>query len=92
MSVQRFDRHVHQRPRRETTGPSDGPRTKAPAPKQPPHEEFEHGRGLALVEAHAARWGITFFGGFSPRSKAVWFEHREAAEVRGAGAIRPDLP
>ncbi|MFE9904476.1 ATP-binding protein [Streptomyces achromogenes] len=54
-----------------------------PAPKQHRHEGFENGRGLALVDAHAARWGITFFGGFSPRSKAVWFELR---------AIRPDLP
>ncbi|WP_181795428.1 ATP-binding protein [Streptomyces eurythermus] len=63
-----------------------------PAPKQPPHEECEHGRGLALIEAHAARWGITFFGGLSPRSKAVWFELHETAETRGAGAIRTDLP
>ncbi|MEU2440902.1 ATP-binding protein [Streptomyces rubradiris] len=63
-----------------------------PAPKQPRHEEFEHGRGLALVEAHAARWGITFFGGLSPRSKAVWFELRVAAEVGDSGAIRPNLP
>ncbi|MFF7095342.1 ATP-binding protein [Streptomyces rubradiris] len=63
-----------------------------PAPKQPRHEEFEHGRGLALVEAHAARWGVTFFGGLSPRSKAVWFELRVAAEVGDSGAIRPNLP
>ncbi|MFC9930220.1 ATP-binding protein [Streptomyces sp. NPDC127190] len=51
-----------------------------PASK-PWHPEFEHGRGLALVEAHAHRWGITLFGGRHPRSKAVWFELHERAET-----------
>ncbi len=38
---------------------------------EPPLEEGESGRGLALVEALTARWGVSF--GPTPR-KTVWAE------------------
>ncbi|MGN5379600.1 ATP-binding protein [Streptomyces lasalocidi] len=40
------------------------------------YPELEHGRGLALVEAHADLWGTVLLGGRSLRSKAVWFSFR----------------
>jgi anti-sigma regulatory factor (Ser/Thr protein kinase) len=33
----------------------------------------ECGRGLALVEQLAARWGVTVYGGAEPFGKSVWF-------------------
>ncbi|MFE5855373.1 ATP-binding protein [Streptomyces sp. NPDC056500] len=46
-----------------------------PAPEAGcPGGEGECGRGLALVEACADAWGVTFFGGARPRGKSVWFK------------------
>ncbi|WP_425608777.1 ATP-binding protein [Streptomyces albipurpureus] len=38
-----------------------------------PCENGECGRGLALIEAYADAWGVTFPGGGQPQGKAVWF-------------------
>ncbi|MFM9368055.1 ATP-binding protein [Streptomyces sp. Da 82-17] len=35
--------------------------------------DAEHGHGLYIVNACADAWGVTYFGGLIPTSKAVWF-------------------
>ncbi len=35
--------------------------------------ERDGGRGLALVDRLASRWGVTVHGGVQPSGKAVWF-------------------
>ncbi|MFF3208401.1 ATP-binding protein [Streptomyces sp. NPDC002962] len=39
------------------------------------------GRGLCLVDVHAARWGVDLIGGHSPEAKRVWAE----VDVRAGG-------
>jgi hypothetical protein len=44
----------------------------------------EHGRGLALVDRLATRWGVTVHGGVKPFGKSVWFllTYPDAAPAR----------
>ena len=49
-----------------------------PALRRPVHEA-EHGRGLHLVDALAARWGVDPAG----EGKAIWFELRADEHARG---------
>ena len=51
-----------------------------------PSRESEGGRGLALLEALADRWGIQV----DEDSKTVWFEVRSAPEETRPEAVQPD--
>jgi anti-sigma regulatory factor (Ser/Thr protein kinase) len=43
--------------------------------------EQENGRGLLLIQRAADRWGVNWYGGSEPHSKAVWFELCESQEI-----------
>ncbi|ADI09635.1 regulatory protein [Streptomyces bingchenggensis BCW-1] len=59
-------------------------RNTPPMPHSFPEVGDEHGRGLALVDALATRWGVTVHGGREPARKSVWFVLVDRSSAGGA--------
>ncbi|MGO4759697.1 ATP-binding protein, partial [Streptomyces sp. 2MCAF27] len=58
-----------------------------PMPHSFPEAGDERGRGLALVDALAARWGVTVHGGREPIGKSVWFVLVDRSSAGGADHV-----
>jgi anti-sigma regulatory factor (Ser/Thr protein kinase) len=55
------------------------PRHAPPEQRSFPDAAAEHGRGIALVNALAARWGVSVNGGMEAVCKTVWFVLEDTA-------------
>ncbi|MEU1670046.1 ATP-binding protein [Streptomyces sparsogenes] len=62
-------------------------RNTPPMPHSFPEAGDERGRGLALVDALATRWGVSVHGGREPNGKSVWFVLEARSSTGGADCI-----